>query len=313
MSILIVGSIAFDSIKTPFGEVKEVLGGSAIYSSISASFFHAVKIVGVVGEDFTEEYFKLLEKYSIDTTAIEKKGGKTFRWSGEYDYDINCVHTLDLKLNVFSDFHPKIPENFRDIPYLFLANIDPDLQLEVLKQIDKSKLVIADTRDHWIENKNRSLWKIINNIDGLLLNDSEARQLTSTPNLIKAAREVLKEGPKFVVIKKGEHGCLIFDKNNMFFAPGYPLEDIKDPTGAGDCFAGGFLGYIAYTRDFSFENLRRAVVYGSVIASYNVEGFGLERLLKLTEGEILERFNEFKTLTHFEELPYSVSSGQPLL
>jgi sugar/nucleoside kinase (ribokinase family) len=302
MSILIVGSIAFDSIKTPFGEVQEVLGGSAVYSSISASFFSPVKIVGVVGEDFSEEYFKLLEKYSIDTSAIERKPGRTFRWSGEYEYDINCVHTLDLQLNVFSDFHPKIPEKFKNTPYIFLANIDPELQLEVLNQIERKKLVIADTRDHWIETKNRDVWKVIRNVDGLVINESETRQLANDSNLIKSVKKILKEGLKFIIVKKGEHGALVFDEKNMFFAPGYPLEDVKDPTGAGDCFAGGFLGYIAYTGDFSFENLRRAVIYGSVIASYNVEGFGLERLLKLKEDEIFKRFNEFKNLTHFEDI-----------
>lgn len=299
MSILIVGSIAFDSIKTPFGEVKEVLGGSAIYSSISASFFSTVKIVGVVGEDFPEEYFQILERYSIDTTGIEKKQGKTFRWSGEYEYDINCVKTLDLQLNVFSEFHPKIPENFKRTPYVFLANIDPDLQLEVLNQLERPKLVIADTRDHWIEKKNKKVWKIIKNVDGLIINDSETRQIARESNLIKSAKKILKEGLKFIVVKKGEHGCLLIEEENVFFLPGYPLEDVKDPTGAGDCFAGGFLGYLAYTGDFSFKNLQKAAVYGSVIASYNVEGFGTERILKLTEKEIIQRFNEFKIFTYF--------------
>lgn len=302
MSVLIVGSVALDTIKTPFGSVKEALGGSAIYASYAASFFSPVKVVGVVGDDFPKKYLQQLAKRNIDISGIEIKEGKTFRWSGWYDYDLHHAHTISTELNVFSKFSPKIPEHFKKVGYVFLANIDPDLQLSVLKQVNRPKIVVADTMNYWIENKFLSLKKVIKKTNIMLVNDGEARQITKKFNLLEASREILKQGADIIIIKKGEHGCLMVKGKEIFCAPAFPLEVISDPTGAGDSFAGGFVGYLSRERKITTQTIRKAIIWGSVIASFNVEGFGLERLFSLTYREINKRYQQFKKLVHFEKV-----------
>ncbi len=301
MSVLIVGSVALDSVTTPFGEVKEILGGSATYASYSASFYSQVNLVGVVGKDFPEENFKLFKERNISLDGLQVENGKTFRWSGYYEYDMNQAHSLSTELNVFSTFHPHIPEQYRSSEYVFLANIDPDLQIEVLNQVKRPKLVVLDTMNYWIQNKKESLLKVISMVDLVLLNDGEARQLCGTPNLVKAAKIVLSYGPKIVIIKKGEHGSIMFTQSTVFSAPAYPLEIIYDPTGAGDTFAGGLIGYLAASGDLSDSNLRRSVITGSVLASFDVEDFSLNRLKKLTQDELYSRYHAFQLLIHFDD------------
>ena len=301
MSVLIVGSVALDSVTTPFGEVKEVLGGSATYSSYSASFYSPVQLVGVVGKDFPESHIALLKERNISMDGLQMEDGKTFRWAGYYEYDMNQAHSLSTELNVFSTFHPHIPDQYRSSEYVFLANIDPDLQIEVLSQVKTPKLSVLDTMNFWIQNKKESLQKVISMVDVVLLNDGEARQLCDTPNLVKSAKMVMGMGPKIVIIKKGEHGCLMFTPTTVFSAPAYPLETIYDPTGAGDTFAGGLIGYLAASDDLSDDNLRRAVITGSVLASYNVEDFSLNRLKRLSQDELYARYRAFKTLIHFDD------------
>jgi sugar/nucleoside kinase (ribokinase family) len=300
MSILAVGSVAFDSVKTPFGEAKEVLGGSASYFSISASFFAPVNLVAVVGEDFPDKYLKLFKSFSVDTRGLRKAPGKTFRWAGEYGYALNERKTLDTKLNVFEDFRPEIPEGYRNSEYVFLGNIDPILQRGVLAQIKKPKLVACDTMNYWIESSLNELKKTLKLVDVLIINDAEARMMTNEPNLSKAAKMIFSWGPKTLVVKKGEYGVAMFTDGSIFGAPAFPLEEVFDPTGAGDCFAGGFLGYLAKAGRTDDATVRKAVIYGSVMASFNVEDFSLNRLSKLTTSEIQHRYQEFKTLTHFE-------------
>lgn len=302
MSLLVVGSIAFDSVKTPFGEVEEVLGGSATYFSTSASYFTDVSIVAVVGTDFPERYLKFLKSKRIDIEGIERREGKTFRWKGEYGYDLNEARTLDTQLNVFQSFKPKLPESYKHKKVVFLANIDPDLQREVLGQVNNPLLVACDTMNYWIEGKRESLLETLKQVDILLINDSEARELAMEPNLIKAAKRILSFGPRTVVVKRGEYGVLMFRNDRIFSAPAYPLDSVFDPTGAGDCFAGGFMGYLANTMNFEESNLRRAIIFGSVMASFNVEAFSLERIKSLDYSEIEARFREFKSLTHFEDI-----------
>lgn len=302
MSVLVVGSVALDTVKTPFREVKETLGGSATYFALSAHHYTQVSMVAVVGSDFPRKYLDHFKGKGIDIRGLEIKKGKTFRWKGYYEYDLNQAHTQRTELNVFRTFRPKIPEEYNKIEYLFLANIDPQLQLSVLRQVRKPKLVLCDTMNYWIEKKRKELLLTLKGVDILLLNDSEARELTGEHNLFKASRRVLKMGPEKVIIKKGEHGALMWSKNSHFAVPGYPLEDINDPTGAGDSFAGGFLGFLAYTNDLSEENMRKAMIYGSVMASYNVEDFSVKRLERLKDKEIIERYREFKRMTHFEDL-----------
>ena len=298
--ILVVGSVALDSIKTPFGEVKEVLGGSATHFSCAASFFSPVCLVGVVGSDFPEEHLSYLKKFNnIDLDGLEMVEGKTFRWQGYYDYDLNQAHTLNTQLNVFEKFSPKLPNKYRQASYVFLANIDPELQLDILNQTNGCRLSCCDTMDFWIKNKPEALRKTINKVDFCLMNDSEARQLCSSFSLVNSAREILSLGPKTVIVKKGEHGALMFTDSAHFSAPAYPLEEIKDPTGAGDSFAGGFIGYLAKTGDLSEKNIRKAIIYGSVMASYNVEGFGPKRLGEISWSDIEARYNEFKEITFF--------------
>ena len=300
MSILVVGSVAFDSVKTPFGEVEEVLGGSASYFSIAASFFSPVKLVAVVGEDFPPQHLKLFRDFSVDTKGLQKVSGETFRWKGEYGDALNEAKTLETRLNVFESFNPEIPKEYRDCQYVFLGNIDPILQRKVLEQVNKPKFVACDTMNYWITSKPDELKKTLALVDILIINDGEARMLANQSNLTKAARLISSWGPKIVVVKKGEYGVAMFTDDSVFGAPAFPLEEVFDPTGAGDSFAGGFVGYLAKVGRIDKDDLRKAVVYGSVMASFNVEEFSLNRLKKLRPSEIRERYRQFKELTHFE-------------
>jgi len=302
MSLLVVGSVAFDSVKTPFGEAEEVLGGSGTYFSVSASFFTGVRLVAVVGEDFPQEHLDRLEKHGVDTTGVEKKAGKTFRWKGYYEFDLNTAHTQDTQLNVFADFEPRLPENYQDCAYVFLANIDPELQSCVLDQVKKPRLVACDTMNFWIEGKLEALKKTLSRLDILIINDSEARELAGEPNIVRAARNILELGPETLIVKQGEYGALMIHKDTIFSAPAYPLESVYDPTGAGDTFAGGFMGYLASNGQVNDEVLRQAIIYGSTMASFNVEDFSLNRLQKVSRDEIDTRFRFFKKMTHFKDL-----------
>ncbi len=302
MRLLVVGSIALDSVKTPFGEAKEVLGGSATYFSTAASYFTDVSVVAVVGSDFPEEHYALLKEKNIDLRGLERVKGETFRWVGEYGFDLNEAHTIATELNVFQSFEPKVPEEYKDIDYVFLANIDPEIQLSVLEQVNRPKLVACDTMNYWIEGKFEALKKLLKRVDILIINESEAREFTKEPNLVKAADIILSYGLKYLIIKRGEYGALMFGDSSIFHAPAYPLEFVYDPTGAGDSFAGGFMGYISNTDNMSEDAIRQAIVFGSVMASYNVEAFSLDRLKNLEYSAIKERFKEFKRLTHFEDL-----------
>ncbi|MBI5827841.1 MAG: sugar kinase [Deltaproteobacteria bacterium] len=302
MSILVVGSVAFDSVETPFGKADDVIGGSATYFSTSASYFSGVKLVAVVGDDFPEEHIRDLEKKGVDTGGLKRVPGRTFRWKGRYDFDLNQAHTLDTQLNVFSTFDPEIPESYKETPFVFLANIDPDLQLKVLGQVRNPKFIACDTMNFWIEGKPEALRRLLKKVDLFVINEGEARQLAGEASLVKAARSILKEGPKTLIIKRGEYGALMFNGGSIFSAPAYPLEDIYDPTGAGDSFAGGLMGYLANTGDTSEASIRKAIIFGSVMASFNVEAFSLERLSSLSLEQIRARYAEFKWLTHFEGL-----------
>jgi sugar/nucleoside kinase (ribokinase family) len=300
MSILVVGSVAFDTIRTPFGVKERALGGSATYFSVAASLFAPVNLVGVVGKDFPGEYVELLKSRNIDTGGLQVLEGKTFHWDGEYKYDMNEAITHSTCLNVFEHFRPVIPDEYRKSEYVFLANIDPELQMDVLKQIEKPKLIACDTMNFWIEGKREALLKLLEMVDIVVLNESEARQLTGQPSLVKAGSMIREWGPKKAVIKKGEHGVLMCEDGDVFAACAYPLENIVDPTGAGDTFAGGFMGYLAREGRLDSKTFRRAVVYGSVIASYNVEDFSLDRLKKLSQEEISGRYKEFEKICRFE-------------
>ncbi len=299
--VLVVGSIGLDSIKTPFGEVFEVLGGSAIYFSIAASFFTSVRLVGVIGEDFPDQHIKLLKKHGIDLSGLQVLPGKTFRWKGNYGYDLNEAITLDTELNVLADFVPQVPEIYKDIKYVFLANIDPDLQLAVLDQIKKPELVVCDTMNFWIHGKRDSLIEVLKRVDIVIMNDAEARELCKEPNLVKAGRAILSWGPKRVIIKKGEHGALMFANGSFFSAPAYPLEEIFDPTGAGDTFAGGFVGYLASCKQIKDTDMRKAIIYGATLASFVVEDFSVQKTAALNQQEIRDRYQEFQEIVHFGE------------
>ncbi len=301
-SLLVVGSVAFDTVRTPFGEATEVLGGSATYFSTAASFFTDVELIAVVGEDFPEPHIDFLKSRGIDLTGLERRGGKTFRWRGEYTYQLNEAHTLETHLNVLETFRPKIPEQYRSPKMLFLGNIDPELQLDVLNQVERPRLVACDTMNFWIGGKRDALWRVLEKVDVLVINDGEARDLGQDSNLVKVAKETLARGPKHLIIKRGEHGVLMFNQKHAFGAPAFPLEMVKDPTGAGDTFAGGFMGHLASTGDLSEAGFRRAIIFGSVMASFTVEAFSLDRLRCLEYKEIEARFREFKRLTHFEDL-----------
>ncbi len=297
--VLIVGSVAYDSVRTPFGERNEVLGGAASYASVSASFLAPVRLVAVVGEDFAEEHVAKLAQRKVDLAGLQRARGKTFRWSGYYEYDLNQAHTTATELNVFQDFRPDLPESYRDTPYVFLANIEPGLQLSVLDQMRRPKLVVCDTMNFWIENAKDKLLEVLARCDIALMNDAEARELTGEPNLIAAGRQVLNLGPGVIVIKKGEHGAVMMSHDSYFTAPGYPLEEIRDPTGAGDTFAGGLAGYLARCGETDDETLRRAIITGSVMASFTVEDFSLDRLLALSAEEVAERYHEIVAMTRF--------------
>lgn len=302
MSLLVVGSVAFDSVKTPFGEVEEALGGSATYFSLASGFFNDVQMVAVVGDDFPEEEIAFLKTRNVDTLGLQQVPGKTFRWKGAYTYELNEAQTLDTQLNVFEHFSPQIPDSYRDARFVFLGNIDPELQLLVLQQVRDPQFVGLDTMNFWIERKKEALLAVLKHVDVLTINDGEARQLTGEVNLVKAARQILSQGPKILIIKRGEYGVLMFNGTRIFTAPAYPLEVVFDPTGAGDSFAGGMMGYLSNVQTINDETLRRAIVFGSVMASFNVEDFSMKRLRKLTYGEIEQRFKMFKALTDFEDI-----------
>lgn len=303
MSLLVVGSVALDSVETPFGKVENALGGSAVYIAMSASYFAApVRVVAVVGGDFPQEFLNLLEEHSIDLEGVQVlEGAKTFRWGGRYHYDLNVRDSLYTELNAFEHFDPVIPDGYRKSSYVCLGNIHPVLQRKVLQQIDRPRLVIGDTMNYWIENTADELKKTLKVMDVIIVNDSEARLLTREPNLIKAAKAIIEMGPGIVIIKKGEHGALLVTKDIIFSAPAYPLETLYDPTGAGDAFAGGFAGWLAKTDDVSPENLKRAVIYGSSLASFCVERFSVERLKDLTRLEVKDRYRSFMSLSHFDD------------
>jgi len=303
MGILVVGSVAFDSVETPFGVVENVLGGSATYFATSASYFADVSLVAVVGEDFPAEHISFLESRNIDLRGLSRSSGKTFSWKGKYGYDLNEAQTLETRLNVFETFKPTIPAEYADAEFLFLANIDPDLQMDVVRQVKSPRVIASDTMNYWISSKAESLKNVIGKVDILIINDAEARQLSQEPNLVKAARQILSLGVKTLIVKRGEYGVLMFTDSNVFAAPAYPLEKVFDPTGAGDTFAGGFMGYLANTGNLSDAGIRQAIVFGSVMASFNVEDFSLDRMRSLTYPEIEERYRSFKSMTYFEGLP----------
>jgi sugar/nucleoside kinase (ribokinase family) len=302
VSVLVVGSVALDSVETPFGSVKNAIGGAATYISAAASYFTApIRLVGIVGGDFPKGGIEFLESRNVDLEGLEVvTDGKTFHWAGKYHYDLNNRDTLATELNVFESFDPKIPEKYRHSTYVCLGNIDPVLQRRVLEQIEKPRLVICDTMNFWIEGRNAELRETLKRTDVIILNDSEARLLSKEPNLVKAARTIRAMGPQIVIIKKGEHGALLITERTFFSAPAYPMEDIFDPTGAGDSFAGGFVGWIAKTDDFSDENLKRAVIYGSTMASFCVEKFSVDGLRTLSHLQIQDRFRAFRELSRFE-------------
>jgi len=308
MSLLAVGSVALDTIETPFGEAIDAIGGSATFFSAAASFFSPVQLVGVVGEDFPRHELDFLERRGVDLGALETRPGQSFRWSGVYSYDLNSRETRDTQLGVFADFAPRIPPAFRDARLIFLGNIDPVLQLDVLDQVENPELVACDTMNYWIEGRRPELERLLSRIDLLLINDGEARELSGEVNVLKAARWIQARGPRMVVVKKGEHGAILFTEDVIFFAPGFPLEEVFDPTGAGDAFAGGFVGYLARAGRLDTEDLRRAVVYGSTLGSFAVEQFGVRRLIELTPGEIDERVGRFRELTAFEQ-PVAIGTG----
>ena len=303
MSLVVVGTVAFDAIETPFGKTDKIIGGAATYSGTAASYFTKdIKLVSVVGDDFPQKQIEQFHQHGIKTEGLQvKPGQKTFFWSGRYHTDMNTRDTLDTQLNVLLDFDPVIPESYQDCEFLMLSNLMPRLQKSVLDRLRKRpKLVVMDTMNFWMETQMESLLEIITLVDVLTVNDSEARQLTNEYSLVKAAQKILTMGPKYLIIKKGEHGALLFNKEQVFFAPALPLEDVFDPTGAGDTFAGGFIGHIAQTKDISFDNMKRAIIFGSAMASFCVEKFGLERLASLTHEEIDQRVQEFIDLVQFD-------------
>lgn len=302
MSLLVVGSMAFDSVKTPFGEREDAIGGSATYFSISASYFTDVRLVAVVGSDFPQGELDFLAERSVDLSGLERSEGKTFRWKGEYGFDLNTAHTLDTQLNVFQDFRPQVPAAFSESEFVFLANIDPELQVSVVEQVKSPQLVACDTMNFWIEGKRDELVRMFGMVDMAVINEGEVRELAGESNILKASRKILEMGPQTLLVKRGEYGALLIQKDSVFSAPGLPLEDIYDPTGAGDTFAGGFMGYLSSKGDLSPGALRRAVIFGSVMASFNVESFSYDRLKNLTQGEIEARYRQFSELAHFDRL-----------
>ena len=301
MSILVVGSVALDTVETPMGKVEDEIGGSATYFSAIASLYAKVNLVAVVGTDFPREKIQFLEERGVDTRGLQVVEGETFRWSGRYDYMSNITETLDTRLNVFADFHPVLPDGYEQSDFVFLANIDPDLQREVLEQVPGARLTMMDTMDFWIENKRESLIKTMSMVDIVTMNEGEARLFGETESILTAAKSILELGPKLIVIKRGEYGCVKVDKEGYFTAPACLLEKVKDPTGAGDTFAGGFLGYLRQIDDMSETAIRRAMIHGCATASFTVEEYGVERLRSLTTGEIAERYQEFYNFSHLHD------------
>jgi sugar/nucleoside kinase (ribokinase family) len=311
LSVLVVGSVALDSVQTPFGQVDDILGGAASYFALAASTFTDVQLVAVVGSDFPKEHVELLGTRPIDLAGLQHiANGKTFRWAGRYDYDMNVAHTLDTQLNVFADFDPQLPDAYRASEFVYLANIVPTLQLSVLEQVRKPKFVGVDSMNFWINNPDtkRDLTKVIERVDAVFMNDAEIRQYTGTYHLLQAARQILDQGPSVVLIKKGEHGALAVSREGVFVTSAFPLEDVKDPTGAGDSFAGGFMGHLGETGDTSWAGIRRAMAYGSVVASFAVEDFSVKRLIALTREDVRQRLQSLRELTSFELDVLSVSS-----
>jgi sugar/nucleoside kinase (ribokinase family) len=302
MSVLVVGSVALDTIETPFGKAEDALGGSATFFSAAASFFSSIELVGVVGDDYPRDGLRFLEQRGVDLAGLETRNGESFRWSGVYDFDLNSRETRETRLGVFAEFKPRIPEAFRDAEWIFLGNIDPVLQLDVLDQVQSPGLVACDTMNYWIEGKRDDLLRLLERVNVIMVNDSEARELSGEYNLLKAARWIQRRGPSMVVVKKGEHGAILFTPDVIFFAPGFPLEDVFDPTGAGDAFAGGFMGYLARAGATTADDLRRAMIYGSTLGSFAVERMGVERLIDLEMDEIEERVARFRDLTSFEQI-----------
>ncbi len=308
MDLLIIGSIAFDNVKTPFGKVKKALGGSAVYASIAASYFVKPTIIGVVGKDFTKNYLKKLENHNIDTSGICIRDGKTFHWEGYYDYDLNTAHTVETQLNVFSSFKPVLTEKQRKAEFVFLGNIDPQLQYDVYKQLVSAKIVAVDTMNCWIENKPKELKKVLAVADILFINEAEIRQLTKEYNIIKAAKKVRSFGAKVVIVKRGEYGAICFNQEHIFAIPAYPLEKVYDPTGAGDSFAGGVMGFLVSkfknrkNRNIDDKILRQAIIFGTVLASFCVEDFSINKSYSISYKDIINRYREIKKLTHFENI-----------
>ena len=301
MSLLVVGSVAFDALESPYGKVERTVGGAATYFAVAASFFAPVSLVGIVGDDFTQEDAKIFRGRHIDTDGLERATGKTFFWAGRYSQNLNERVTLGTELNVFAEFKPRLPEKYRASKYVFLANIAPDLQRDVLQQVKKRpKIAALDTMNYWIERSNAELRETLKHVDILMINDSETRELSNEHNLLRAAKHIFKMGPSTLVVKRGEHGAMMVDKRGVFCVPAFPLEEPHDPTGAGDSFAGGFMGYLAGCGNKSDASLRRAMVYGSVLGSFTVEKFGLDRLRHLKRGEIHARARHFTKLTQFK-------------
>jgi sugar/nucleoside kinase (ribokinase family) len=299
MGILVVGSVAIDAVETPFGKRDEALGGSATFFSIAASYFNKVDMIATVGKDFPKRYITLFDKRGIGTEGLKVSEGKTFRWKGKYDFDLNTAHTIYTHLNVFQHFDPKVPSRLRKPKCLFLANIDPELQYKVLAQVSRPKIVACDSMNYWIETKKKHLERLLDKIDILLLNDAEARQFSGESNLMKAARLIVSYGPKAVVIKRGEHGVIYFSKDSHFAAPAYLLESVYDPTGAGDTFAGGMVGYLSKAEKLDEISVRKSIIYGTIMASFAVEDFSVNRLLEISRNDIKERFNSFRHMTKF--------------
>lgn len=300
MAVLVVGSVALDTVETPFGKVTDALGGSAVYFALAASLYTPVALVGVVGEDFPARYLEWLRQRPIDLRGLQVRPGRTFRWAGWYDYDLNHAHTLETHLNVFADFQPDLPADYRRARFVFLANIDPDLQLRVLDQVERPELVVVDSMNYWIAHKRAALTRVLERADIVTLNEAEVREYAQHPVLLTAARRILALGPRALVVKKGEYGCVLFANDHYFVAPAYPLEEVRDPTGAGDSFAGGMLGYLATCPRVTMAALRRALVHGSVVASFTCEAFSVERLLTLDRAAIAARYREFREFTSFE-------------
>ncbi|MBI2955581.1 MAG: sugar kinase [Chloroflexi bacterium] len=301
MSVLVVGSVALDTVQTPFGRVVEALGGSATYFSLAASLYTEVNLVAVVGSDFPSSHTALLKEAGVDLSGLQVCEGKTFRWAGQYDFDLNTAHTLDTQLNVFATFHPELPDAYKRSPFVFLANIDPDLQYEVLQQVTGARVKVMDTMNFWIEGKRDALTRTISAVDIVLMNEAEVRQYANTYSLVAGARKILALGPQALVVKKGEYGCVMFADTQYFVAPAYPLEQVKDPTGAGDSFAGGFIGHLARAGELTPSAIKQAIVHGSVIASFAVEEFSVSRLRSILPEDIARRYREFQEFTCFDD------------